>query len=118
MIMALYNLQDVLLNFLLIFHTKMRPKYKELFCCPALQLFNCLPPLFCCLTLWKIVKLPEKKLQNATNPIGHFRQLGLHIPSVINAIIIRVFCVVAETFNFHGTIIFKINSLQYMQKQS
>ena len=72
MIMALYNLQDVLLNFLLIFHTKMRPKYKKLFCCPALQLFNCLPPLFCCLPLWKIVRLPEKNYRMQQIPLAIF----------------------------------------------
>ena len=30
---------------------------KKLFCCPALELFHFLPPLFCCLTLWKTVRL-------------------------------------------------------------
>ena len=33
----------------------------------ALELFCCLPPLFCCLSLRKTVKLHGKKLQNATN---------------------------------------------------
>ena len=40
---------------------------KKLFCCPALELFHCLPPLFCFLPLWKTVRLHGKKLQNATN---------------------------------------------------
>ena len=57
---------------------------KKIFCCPALELFNCLPlrktllfislelfhcllPLFWCLPLWKTVRLHGKKLQNATN---------------------------------------------------
>ena len=40
---------------------------KKIFCCPALELFHCLPPLFCCLPLWKTVRLHGKKLQNATN---------------------------------------------------
>ena len=39
---------------------------KKLFCCPALELFHCLPPLFRCLPLWKTVRLHGKKLQNAT----------------------------------------------------
>ena len=33
---------------------------KKWFCCPALELFHCLP-------LWKTVRLHGKKLQNATN---------------------------------------------------
>ena len=33
---------------------------KKLLCCPALELFSCLP-------LWKTVRLHGKKLQNATN---------------------------------------------------
>ena len=40
---------------------------KKIFCCPALELFHCLPPLFCCLHLWTTVRLHGKKLQNATN---------------------------------------------------
>ena len=40
---------------------------KKLFCCPALELFCCLPPLFRCLPLWTTVRLHGKKLQNATN---------------------------------------------------
>ena len=39
---------------------------KKSFCCPALELFHCLPPLFCCLPMWKTVRLHGKKLQNAT----------------------------------------------------
>ena len=35
---------------------------KKLFCCPALELFHCLP-------LWKTVRLHGKKLQNATKLI-------------------------------------------------
>ena len=38
-----------------------------MFFCPALELFHCLPPLFCCLPLWTTVRLHGKKLQNATN---------------------------------------------------
>ena len=40
---------------------------KKLFCCPAYELFSCLPPLFSCLPFKKTVRLPGKKLQNATN---------------------------------------------------
>ena len=40
---------------------------KKVFCCPALELYHCLPPLFCCLPLWKTVRLHGKKLQNAPN---------------------------------------------------
>ena len=40
---------------------------KKLFCCPAYELFTCLPPLFSCLPFKKPVRLPGKKLQNATN---------------------------------------------------
>ena len=36
---------------------------KQLFCCPALELFHCLH-------LWKTVRLHGKKLQNATNYIS------------------------------------------------
>ena len=39
---------------------------KKLFCCPALELFHCLPPLFHFLPLWTTVRLHGKKLQNAT----------------------------------------------------
>ena len=39
---------------------------KNLFCCPALELFHCLPPLFSCLPLWTTVRLHGKKLQNVT----------------------------------------------------
>ena len=35
---------------------------KKMFCCPALELFHCLP-------LWKTVRLHGKKLQNATKPL-------------------------------------------------
>ena len=42
---------------------KFKPEYgqimKKLFYCPALEIFSCLP-------LWKTVRLPGKKLQNAT----------------------------------------------------
>ena len=40
---------------------------KKIFCCPALELFHCLLPLFHCLPLWTTVRLHGKKLQNATN---------------------------------------------------
>ena len=40
---------------------------QKIFCCPALDLFGCLPPLFTCIPLWKTVRLPGKKLQNALN---------------------------------------------------
>ena len=43
---------------------------KKIFCCPALELFHCLPPLFHCLPLWTTVRLHGKKLQNATNSIS------------------------------------------------
>ena len=36
-------------------------------CLSAIELFHCLFPLFCCLPLWKTVRLHGKKLQNATN---------------------------------------------------
>ena len=49
------------------FYIKIRLKYEKIFWCPALELFHCLPPLFCCLPLWKTVRLHGKKLQNATN---------------------------------------------------
>ena len=60
--------QDVLLHFWVIyFYIEIRLKYeKKIFCCPALELFHCLPPLFHCLPLWKTVRLHGKKLQNAT----------------------------------------------------
>ena len=34
---------------------------KKIFCCPALELFHCLPPIFCCLPLWETVRLHGKK---------------------------------------------------------
>ena len=49
---------------------------KKIFCCPALELFHCLPPLFRCLPLWTTVRLHGKKLQNATKLEygGYFRE--------------------------------------------
>ena len=44
--------------------------YGKQCCLSALELFHCLPPLFCCLPLWKTVRLHGKKLQNATNDIS------------------------------------------------
>ena len=41
--------------------------YGKQCCLSALELFHCQPPLFCCLPLWKTVRLHRKKLQNATN---------------------------------------------------
>ena len=41
---------------------------KKIFCCPAIELFHCLSPLFRCLPLWTTVRLHGKKLQNPTNP--------------------------------------------------
>ena len=40
---------------------------EKIFCCPALELFHCLPQLFCCLPQWTTVRLHGKKLQNSTN---------------------------------------------------
>jgi hypothetical protein len=42
---------------------------KKLFCCPALELFHCLPQ-------WKTGRLHGKKLQNATNDIIQNCTLG------------------------------------------
>ena len=39
---------------------------KKIFCCPDLELFHCLPPLFGCLPLWTTVRVHGKKVQNAT----------------------------------------------------
>ena len=52
--------QDILLHFWVIFHFEIRLKYEKIFCCPALELFHCLP-------LWTTVRLHGKKIQNATN---------------------------------------------------
>ena len=41
------------------FYIEIRLKYEKKICCPALELFHCLP-------LWKTVRLHGKKLQNAT----------------------------------------------------
>ena len=46
--------------------------YGKQCCLSALELFHCLPPLFCCLPQWKTVRLHGKKLQNATNNLFKF----------------------------------------------
>ena len=51
------------------FYIEIRLKYEKQIFCPGLELFHCLPPLFCCLPLWKTVRLDGKKQQNATNMI-------------------------------------------------
>ena len=62
--------QDVLLHFWVIFlHWNQDEIWKQC-CLSALELFCCLPPLFCFLPLWKKVSLHGKKLQNATKFIG------------------------------------------------
>ena len=55
--------QDVLFHF----YTERGQSVKKLSSCPPLERFSCLPPLFSRLPLWKTVRLPGKKLQNATN---------------------------------------------------
>ena len=76
---------------------------KKLFCCPALELFHCLPlwktvlfvssrafcclpPLFRCLPQWKTVRLHGKKLQNATKKI--FEESGSSLNS-LNIIVLE-----------------------------
>jgi hypothetical protein len=56
-IMLLCNHKDVLFHFWAIF---LYSEMKKLFCCPALELFSCLP-------LWKTVRLHGKKIQIAAN---------------------------------------------------
>ena len=41
----------------------------ELFCCPSLELFRCLPLLFSWLPYEKTVRLPGKMLQNTANVV-------------------------------------------------
>ena len=55
--------QDVLLHFWVIF---LYENMKKIFCCPALELFHCLPPLFLS-TPVENSEATWKKLQNATN---------------------------------------------------
>ena len=52
---------------------------KKKFCCPALELFHCLPPLFHCQPLWTTVRLHGKKLQNAANEIANVVDLEQEI---------------------------------------
>ena len=59
---------EQLLHFWVIFlHWNQTEIWKKKFCCPAWEFFCCLPPRFCCLSLWKTVRLLGKKLPNATN---------------------------------------------------
>ena len=44
--------------------------YGKQYCCPALEPFSCLP-------LWKTIRLPGKKLQNATKTNVVFRSVIL-----------------------------------------
>ena len=71
--------QDVLLHFWVMFLIEIRLKYEKNYsvvqlqsffivypygkqcCLSALELFNCLPPLFSCLPYGKLVRLPGKK---------------------------------------------------------
>ena len=43
--------------------------YGKQCCLSVLENFQCLPPLFWCLPLWKTVRLHGKKLQNATERV-------------------------------------------------
>ena len=81
---------DVSLHFGAVFLIlKWGQNMKNLFCCPALdsfwclplwktvllsssRAFSCLPPLFSCLALWKTVRLPLKKLQKAKNRLPEY----------------------------------------------
>ena len=60
---------------------------KKIFCCPALELFQCCPlwkqcclsalKLFHCLPLWTAVRLHGKKVQNATKQISYITKVPL-----------------------------------------
>ena len=69
--------QDVLLHFWEICYIEIKLKYEKIILfivysygkkcyLLALEVFQCLPPLFRCLPLWTTVRLHGKKLQNAT----------------------------------------------------
>ena len=80
--------QDLLLHFWVIFLYWNRTEiWKKIFCCPALELFHCLPPLFRCLPLWTTVRPHGKKLQNATKALrftSHRQPENLWNPLVIS----------------------------------
>ena len=71
------------------FYIEIRLKYEKIFCCPALELSHCLPlwktvlfvssRAFSCLPLWKTVRLHGKKLQNATNRLNKWINIGTNI---------------------------------------
>lgn len=59
----------------------------NLFCCPALELFSCLPPLSSCPPLRKTVRLLRKKLQNATNDLNfELTPFGAGFPDVLGLV--------------------------------
>ena len=70
------------------FYIEIRLKQEKIFCCPALEHFHCLPPLFCCLPLWKTVRLHGKKLQNATKVSG-----GRKCVSLTSYMCLTAYCV-------------------------
>ena len=55
------------------FYIEIRVNYETIILLSALDLLHCLPPLFCCLPLWKTVMLYGKKLWNATNFLFMFK---------------------------------------------
>ena len=48
------------------------PPYRKQYFCPALGVFSSLSPFFSCLAELKTVRLPGKKLQNATKEAKSF----------------------------------------------
>ena len=86
--------QDVLLHFWMIFYTEIRPKCEEIILLSSSRPFNCLPPCFSCicLTLWKTVRLPGKKLQNVTNSLITIETWNGDIPKFLFVRCLQYFC--------------------------